>query len=183
RYGLTRERPEDEVRDPALILRPELMRPADAAHAEDGASKPAHPRVVENVLVGGALRAAVRSVERARLFPGSAARRDPTSPSPPARRGSLELEPREIAVDRVRRQEENSRLVRRPTRGLEHVGRAERVHLEFVPRRIEAGRDRYLRREVIDEVRAAHGVLDGGRVAHVADHGPDTLAVLLAEPA
>src|SRR5690606_36450712 len=113
RDGLTRERPKDEVRDPALILRPELMRPVDAAHAEDGASKPEHPRVVENVLVGGALRAAVRSMDRERLILGDAARRDATLDGHPARRGSLELEPRDIAVDLVRRQEENSRLVRR----------------------------------------------------------------------
>src|SRR5690242_7830284 len=48
-----------EMREPALVLGAVLMRPVDAAHAEDGGRKSIAARVIEDVLVGRPLRAAI----------------------------------------------------------------------------------------------------------------------------
>ena len=49
------------MRDPALVLGPVLVRAVDAAHPEDRRRDAVGVRPVEDVLVGGALRAAVRA--------------------------------------------------------------------------------------------------------------------------
>src|SRR3546814_6707924 len=54
--------------DPALVLRPELPRAVEATHAEDGGRQVEDPSIVEDVLVRGALRATVGTIELERLF-------------------------------------------------------------------------------------------------------------------
>src|SRR5207302_605341 len=53
------ERAKQEMRHPSLVLGAELARPVDAAHAEYHGAKAVAARVVKDVLVGGALGAAV----------------------------------------------------------------------------------------------------------------------------
>ena len=60
---LVAERRDEEVRDPALILGAELARAIDAAHPQHRRRDGVDPGVVQHVLVGGALRAAVGAVE------------------------------------------------------------------------------------------------------------------------
>ena len=50
---------DEEVRYPSLVLRAELARPVDAAHAKHGARDSVAACVVEHILIGRALRAAV----------------------------------------------------------------------------------------------------------------------------
>src|SRR5690606_35556606 len=63
RERLSEHRRDDEVRDPALVLRAELMWPVDAAHPEDDGPEAERTRIVEDVLLGHALGAAVGAVK------------------------------------------------------------------------------------------------------------------------
>src|SRR5690606_11445562 len=54
---------DEEMRDPALVFGAELARTVDAAHAEHRGGQPKRGGIVENVLIGHALGAAVRRAE------------------------------------------------------------------------------------------------------------------------
>jgi hypothetical protein len=54
-----RERTDQEMGDPALVLGAELAGAVEAAHAEHDGGQTVHACVVEHVLVGGALGAAI----------------------------------------------------------------------------------------------------------------------------
>src|SRR4051794_28581869 len=49
--------------DPALVFRPELMQPINATHPEHHSRQPECARVIEDVLISGAFRTAVWTVE------------------------------------------------------------------------------------------------------------------------
>src|SRR5215208_5841731 len=49
--------------DPPLVFRPKLMQSINATHPEHHSRQPERPGVIENVLISGAFRAAVWTVE------------------------------------------------------------------------------------------------------------------------
>ena len=57
----------EEVRDPTLIFGAVLMRPINTAHAENRRVDPIAACIVQNILIGGALRAAIRTMEAERV--------------------------------------------------------------------------------------------------------------------
>ena len=57
------ERPDQEMGDPALVFGAELVRPIDAAHAEHRRRQAEGAGIVEHILVGGALGAAIGAVK------------------------------------------------------------------------------------------------------------------------
>src|SRR3954466_3957475 len=64
------QHPQQEMRDPALVLGAELTWSVDAAHPQHRRSQAEHARVVGHILIGGALRAAIRAVKVERsVFP------------------------------------------------------------------------------------------------------------------
>src|SRR5205085_7632062 len=61
--GLAIQCTDQEMRYPSLVLRTELMWTVNAAHSEYARRPAERARVVQHILIGCALRAAVRSVE------------------------------------------------------------------------------------------------------------------------
>src|SRR5690606_23124373 len=61
------DRSTNEMRNPALILRAELPRPVNAAHPHDDGWQTEAAGVIQHVLIGSTLRAAVRRMQGERL--------------------------------------------------------------------------------------------------------------------
>src|SRR5690606_794144 len=55
------ERPQNKMREPALVFVSELMNPINAAHPEDGRADSKRIGVVQDVLIRGSFRAAIRT--------------------------------------------------------------------------------------------------------------------------
>src|SRR2546421_12897984 len=114
------------MRKPALILGAVLMRPVDAAHAEDRRLETITARVIEHILIGSALRAAIWAVKLQRpglVDPGARdiAGRHIASP------GRLELYVVDRAVNLVGRGEDHTSLAASPAQRFEQGERAERI--------------------------------------------------------
>jgi hypothetical protein len=95
RDRLAVEGAQQEVGDPALVLGAELALPVDAAHPEHHRAQAVAARVVVHVLVGRALRAAVRAVEVERPRLRDAVRRDLRR----HRRVALPVEPQRDVIE------------------------------------------------------------------------------------
>ena len=110
RDRLIAERADQEVRDPALVFGAELARPVDAALAQDGGAQTEGMGVVEDVLVGGSFRTAVRGAERKRAGLVDAAIADPRVHRDGAVQRLLHLQISQGAVDFVGAGEDKRRL-------------------------------------------------------------------------
>ena len=101
RDRLAVERADQEMRDPALVLGSHLARAVDAAHAHHAGRHAEAARVVEHVLIGGALRAAVGRVEVERAVLADALRADARIARHVGVVGLVERDVGEVAVDLV----------------------------------------------------------------------------------
>src|SRR5690606_18665975 len=142
------------MRDPALIAARPLAGPVDAAHPKDDALDSEAVAVVEHVLVGGALRAAVRTdeIERAVLADTIGADVDVLRDAPlrlDAHRDVLER-----AVHLVSRRKYKARARAARAHRLEHVQRAGGVDGVVIERKLKARRHGDLRGQVVDKVAA-----------------------------
>jgi hypothetical protein len=173
----------EKVRDPALILGAELVRTVNAAHSEDDRRQPEGARVVEDVLVRGALRTAIRAVkiDRARFadarHPRVGVRWDVTAFV------GHELHVFQVAVHLVRRREQERWRFGQRAQRLQEVQRAAGVHHEIEYGIGEARRDGHLRGEVIDLRHAVDRARHGGAIADVAVHDVHAAGKRVAQPA
>ena len=164
--------------DPALVFGAELVRPVDAAHAKDDRRQAERARVVEHVLVGRALRAAVRAVEVERARLSRCRARRPTRPRHVAQAALAQRDIVEVAVDLVRGREQQAAADRASARI---------ASSRFsVPRALTSKSCERIVRLVVTATCAAKWNTrvdagdrrgDGGRIADVADLQFDPVAV------
>ena len=165
-----------------MVLVAELARSVDAAHAEDRRCEPVGSSIVEHVLVGRALAAAVRTMELERTILGySECSQVVIGRLVPRGRG-LERDIVERAVDLVGGRVEDARRLLHAPRGLEHVQGSEAVDGEIRTRVVEARRHGDLRGEMEDMSDAIQGRIDRAGVAHVGDHELESIAMALFQP-
>ena len=88
----------------------------------------------------------------------------------------------QIAVDLVRRGEDDRWRRGQRAERLEQVERAAGIDGEVVHRVVQARGDRHLRREMVHLTDVGDGLLHGGRVAHVGNHPFDAIAKRVAQP-
>ena len=157
------------------------MGAVDATHAEGDGGNSEGAGVVQDVLIGGALGAAIGGVERkgAGLI------------EPLAQGGGdglvaavvdLERDVLEVPVDLVRGGENEPVAARRAADGLEEVEGAAGVDVEIGAGVGDARRDRDLGGEVENGARAAKAGFDRVWIADVAETDLETVAVARAEP-
>jgi len=182
RDRFARERAAQEVGDPALVLGAELVRAVDAAHAEHRGGQPEAARVVEDVLLGARLRAAVRRAGLDGPLLVDAAAVERAVDRAPASALADQREVRQRAVDLVGGRVEQGRRRRLRAQRLEHLERAGGVDVEVAARIDEARRDRGLPGEVELRRRAGERGAEPATVADVGDHRFDPGAVGLAQP-
>ena len=148
-------RANQEMRHPALVLSAHLVQAVDAAHAEHHRGQAEGARVIEHILIGGALRAAVGAVKIERPLLADAG----------AQRGIERLIARAVllqrqigkpAVDLVGGSEEQRRRIVQRADLLQQIQRAADVHFEIVERIGQAGGHRHLRREMKHLLGGAH---------------------------
>jgi hypothetical protein len=180
--GASFEGADQEMGDPALVLGAELARAVDAAHAQHRGRQAEGPGVVEHVLVGRALGAAVGGgeVESGGLVDAVAAQGRVLGRV--AAGGEAGRHAGEAAVDLVGAGEDERRAGRLGAQGLENVEGAAGVHLEVLGGVGEAVGHRDLTCEVEDGGGDGDGVGDGVAVAHVGGLGDDAGAVAVAQP-
>src|SRR3569832_1775035 len=179
---LAREHSLDEVRDPALIFVAELTRAIDTAHAEYGRGQVVVLRVIQDVLIGAALRTAVGTAEAKRrgLAKSAAAYQRIDGFVAPA--DQFELELIEAAVHFIGRGEHEARRLRQAPQLFEHREGSADVVFAVEHRRIEAGRHRDLRGDVEHLTHALERGAHDHAIAHVAEHEVEILRVLLCQP-
>src|SRR5215207_8690934 len=176
------ESADQEMRHPALVLGPHLARAIDAAHAHDCGRHAEAAGIVEDVLVGGALRAAIGRVEIERSILADALRAHRRIARQIGFVGLVEDNVGEIAVDLVGRGEDEGGRVVPPAQRLEQAERALHVDVEILARRDEARRHRDLRREMEHRLGVPRRGGDAALVADVADHARYPLRMAALEP-
>src|SRR5690606_22256566 len=154
--GISRHCAYEEMGHPPLILGPELTWAVDAAHPEDDGRHIIGAGIVEHVLIGGTLGAAVRAVEIQNLRfvhtePANRWIERFVSISTPN-----EGEVLQRSVYLVCRSEDDERRIGAGSGSLEYGQCAACVHIEIADRIAEAGGNGHLRGEVKDGFRAAH---------------------------
>src|SRR5205823_3315221 len=172
---------DQEMRDPALVLRAHLPLTVNAAHAEDDGGDAKAAAVIENILVSAAFGAAVWRVEVERpALVDSTSRHQPRWFVAIVGRGERQVA--KIAVNLVGRGEDygNARFTR--AYSVKHVDRAAHIHVEVLAGIVEAGRHRDLRRHVEHRLRLTDCARDFVLVARVADNRVDALAVTVFQP-
>ena len=135
------------MRQPALILSAVLMRPVDAAHAENSGREPIAAGIVEYVLIGRAFRAAVGAVELQRAALGDAAARQLTARHIAAS-GCRQVDVVDRAVYLVRRGEDQPRIGAVSAQRLQQIERAAGIDGKVLFRIFEARRHRDLSGEM-----------------------------------
>src|SRR4051794_27602013 len=182
RDRLSFESADQKMRHPALVLGPHLAWAIDAAHAHDRGRHAEAAGIVEDVLVGGALRAAIGRVEIERAILADALRAHRRIARQIGVVGRVEDDVGEIAVDLVGRGEDERGRVVPPAQRLEEAERALHVDVEILARRDEARRHRDLRREMEHRLGVPRRGGDAALVADVADDARYPLRVAALEP-
>ncbi len=142
------DRTDQEMGDPALVLRPHLPLPIDATHAQYGGGHAEAAAIIEDILVSRPFRTAIGSVEieRAALVYAMFAQRPFGGMIGVALQ--LELDILQAAVHFVRRREDHRRWRDAAPRGFQHVESAQHIDFKVSARVGEAGGDGDLCRHV-----------------------------------
>src|ERR1051326_2700922 len=133
------ERPDEEVRDPSLILSSELMGAVNATHAKHDRPAVERSRVVEHVLLGRAFGTSVGSVKRERPRLRDAGSTDGFIHRLVACAGAPQLQVFKAAVNLIRRCVDQRRSGRERTQGLQQVEGTDYIDFKIAARVDEAG--------------------------------------------
>lgn len=170
---------EGEVGYPSLVFVAELAWTVNAGHSQNDCGETIDAMVVANVLVGGALRAAIRGMKIKRAGFG-----DPVWPigefvASVALHHSRMLDP---AVDFIGRSEQHDGPWLKKPRCFQHVKSSQGVDLKiFLGVRDRSGHSN-LRGKMEDHLRASHRFFERVEIPYVSFHELKTSPVLPAEP-
>ena len=167
--GLRVDRADQEVREPALVLGPALPWAVDAAHPEHHRGDLEAVGIVEDVLIGGALRAAVGRAKREPAMLANPVGLHRVVDRTPARAFEPQRQIGQAPVHLVGGREHDRRRFGQVPDGLEELERAAGVHREVVARIDEAGRHRHLAGQVEDAFAAGDQHFHKVPVAYVAN--------------
>jgi len=171
-----------EVGNPTLIFRSELAGSVDAAHPQRGGAQAIDACIVADIVVGGSLGAAVRTIEVEGGGFGDAATNSSVSDDVALAVPNKGAGRKQPAVDLVGGGKHYGRPRIVVSQGLQHVQSAARVDLEIVNRPVEACRHRDLSRKMQNRGGTRHRPLDLIDVANVGRLDRDPIAVPLLQP-
>src|SRR2546427_8112384 len=140
-------RRDSEPRDPSLVLDPKLSITVDTGLSKNDGANAVDAVVIPDVLVGGALRTAVRRVEIQRIRLVHPADSSRVRIAPIALDHVEMLQP---TVDLVRRGKQNGRFAPRGTQRFQHIKRPQGIRFEVRARIRHRGRHGHLPGEMKD---------------------------------